>query len=120
MEEPSLAKERDRPSVRVSREGRYAQPVVSPRMAILGFCLVVIAAVLVLPQVDLLDAAGAEVTSIVVLKCHLGVRPSAQSRDLQTPMRQPDLKTALVSEHPAPVLLPEERSSQDFLCLLRC
>lgn len=115
-----MAKERHRLSVRVAREGRHAHPVVSSRMAILGFCLVVIATVLVLPQVDLLDAAGAEVTSIVVLKCHLGVRPSAQSRDLQTPVRQPDLKTALVSEHPAPVFLSEEGSSQDFLCLLRC
>jgi hypothetical protein len=97
-----------------------SNPAVSPRLAILGFCLFVIAAILILPQVDLLDATGADVTSVITLRCHLRVFASTASRDLQAPVAHLSLKSALASEIYTPGALPEERSSPDFLCLLRC
>jgi hypothetical protein len=39
---------------------------------ILGLCLVVIFLILVLPDIDLLDAAGAEVFSASLIKCFFG------------------------------------------------
>lgn len=91
-----------------------------PRMIILSFCLFVIAAVLILPQVDLLDAAGTEVTAVIRVKCHFGA---------PTSVRPDRLPVATRHENPSPVDLQEPHpclvvgellSSQDLFCCLRC
>jgi len=42
------------------------------KLFILGFCLLAIFLILVLPDIDLLDAAGAEVFSASLIKCFFG------------------------------------------------
>jgi hypothetical protein len=104
----------------VTRPGCKPQHGVEARLVLLSVCLFVIAAVLILPQVDLLDAAGTEVTAVVSVKCHFGT-PSNMRLDapVQTnegaPISRPE-----IHESQSALVANELFSSQDFLCRLRC
>lgn len=96
--------------------------MVGLRMTILGFCLLVITAILILPDVDLLDAAGTEVFAAVTVKVRFGAPPSVKLERAALAKCEEKSSTphADVLELPSPVLVSERRSSPDFLCLLRC
>jgi hypothetical protein len=89
-------------------------------MVILSFCLFVIAAILILPQVDLLDAAGTEVTAVANVKCHFGAPTSVRPDRLPVATRHENLSPVDLQEpHPCQVVV-ELHASQDLLCCLRC